>query len=116
MKKVIDVAKYEYFKHVGKRRFWIALLGVPVGFLLIIALSILLSFLSFNQDPVGYVDQANLITQPQQIPDETGFLKIFNPLTPYEYEAAARGDVESGTLQGYVLIPPGYQSTYQVRD
>ena len=56
MKKVIDVAKYEYFKHVGKRRFWIALLGVPVGFLLIMALSILFSFLSFNQDPVGYVD------------------------------------------------------------
>ena len=114
MKKVIDVAKYEYFKHVGKRRFWIALLGVPVGFLLIIALSILLSFLSFNQDPVGYVDQANLITQPQQIPDETGFLKIFIPLIPYEYEAAARADVENGTLQGYVVIPPGYQSTYQV--
>ena len=53
MKKVIDVAKYEYFKHVGKRRFWIALLGVPVGFLLIIALSMFISCLSFNREPVA---------------------------------------------------------------
>lgn len=114
MKKVIDVAKYEYFKHVGKRRFWIALLGVPVGFLLIMALSILFSFLSFNQDPVGYVDQADLITQPQQIPEKTGFLKLFIPLIPYDDEASARADVENGSLQGYLVIPAGYQSTYQV--
>lgn len=114
MKKIIDVARYEYKHHVGKRRFWIALLGMPLGFLLIIALSMLFSFLSFNSEPVGYIDQADLITQPQVVPEKTGFMEIFIRLIPYSDEATARADTENGTLQGFVVIPPTYQSTYNV--
>ncbi len=114
MKKIIDVARYEYIHHVAKRRFWIALLGMPVGFLLIMALSMLFSYLSFDTEPVGYVDQANLITQPQEVPEKIGFMDIFIQLIPYADEETARADTENGILQGYVVIPAGYQSTYNV--
>ncbi len=114
MKKIIDVARYEYTHHVAKARFWIALLGMPIGFLLIMAVSMLFSYLSFDTEPVGYVDQANLITQPQEVPEKVGFLEIFIQLIPYTDEASARQDTENGTLQGYVVIPPSYQSTYSV--
>lgn len=114
MKKIIDVARYEYIHHVAKRRFWIALLGMPVGFLLIMALSMLFSYLSFDTEPVGYVDQANLITQPQEVPEKIGFMDIFIQLIPYVDEETARADTENGILQGYVVIPAGYQSTYNV--
>lgn len=114
MKKIIDVARYEYRHHVAKPRFWIALLGMPLGFLLIIAISILFSFLSFDTEPVGYVDQANLIAQPQEVPEKIGFMDIFIQLIPYADEESARADTENGTLQGFVVIPPGYQSTYNV--
>ena len=114
MKKIIDVARYEYIHHVAKRRFWIALLGIPVGFLLIMALSMLFSYLSFDTEPVGYVDQANLITQPQEVPEKIGFMDIFIQLIPYADEETARADTENGILQGYVVIPAGYQSTYNV--
>jgi len=114
MKKIIDVARYEYIHHVAKRRFWIALLGMPVGFLLIMALSMLFSYLSFDTEPVGYVDQANLITQPQEVPEKVGFMDIFIKLIPYADEETARADTENGILQGYVVIPTSYQSTYNV--
>lgn len=114
MKKTIDVARYEYIHHVAKRRFWIALLGMPVGFLLIMALSMLFSYLSFDTEPVGYVDHANLITQPQEVPEKVGFMDIFIKLIPYADEETARADTENGILQGYVVIPAGYQSTYNV--
>jgi ABC-2 type transport system permease protein len=114
MKKIIDVARYEYTHHVGKRRFWIALLGIPVGFLLIMGVSMLFSYFSFDSEPVGYIDQANLITQPQEVPEKVGFMEIFIKLIPYVDEESARTDTENGTLQGFVVIPAGYQSTYSV--
>ena len=114
MKKIIDVARYEYIHHVAKRRFWIALLGMPLGFLLIMALSVLFSYLSFDNEPVGYIDQANLITQPQEVPEKIGFTDIFIQLLPYSDEDSARTDTENGKLQGFVVIPVGYQSTYSV--
>ena len=114
MKKIIDVARYEYTHHVAKRRFWIALLGIPVGFLLVMGLSLLFSYLSFDTEPVGYIDQANLITQPQEVPENIGFLDIFIELIPYTDEQAARADTENGTIQGFVVIPAGYESTYQL--
>ncbi|NLC12555.1 MAG: ABC transporter permease [Chloroflexi bacterium] len=114
MKKIIDVAKHEYTHHVGKRRFWIALLGMPLGFLLIMAISMLFSYLSIDAEPVGYVDHANLITQPQEVPEKVGFMEVFIRLIPYADEETARKDTENGTLQGFVVIPQGYQSTYNV--
>lgn len=114
MKKIIDVARYEYIHHVAKRRFWIALLCVPIGFLIIMGLSMLFSYLSFDNDPVGYVDLANLINQPQEVPDKVGFMEIFIQLIPYTDEETARTDTENGTLQGFVVIPQGYQSTYSL--
>jgi ABC-2 type transport system permease protein len=114
MKKIIDVARYEYTHHVAKRRFWIALLGIPVGFLLVMGLSLLFSYLSFDTEPVGYIDQANLITQPQEVPENIGFLDIFIELIPYTDEQAARADTENSEIQGFVVIPAGYESTYQL--
>ena len=114
MKKIIDVARYEYTHHVTKRRFWIALLGIPVGFLLIMGLSVLFSFMSFDRTPVGYIDQAKLITQPQEVPENLGLFDDFIELIPYTDAETARADVENGVIQGYVVIPLGYQSTYQV--
>ncbi len=114
MKKIIDVARYEYTHHVARRRFWIALLGMPIGFLLIMGISMLFSYLSFDTEPIGYIDQANLITQPQEVPEKLGFMEIFIRLIPYADEESARKDTENGVLQGFVVIPPSYQSTYSV--
>jgi len=48
MNKTMNVARYEYLHHVGNKRFWLSLIGVPLGFLLIFVVSMLLSFMSFD--------------------------------------------------------------------
>lgn len=114
MKKIIEVSKYEFFHHVGKARFWLMLFGVPFAFLTIFALSVLFSFLSFDKSPVGYIDRANLISQPQSLPENQNIFDSTIPLLAYQDEATVRADVENGTLQGYFIIPAGFQSTYSL--
>ena len=114
MNKTVEVAKYEYTRHVKKKNYWITLFAVPIGFLLIILLTVVITVASINTDPVGYVDQAGLITQPQVKPEKTSLFEPFIPLVPYVDEAAARRAAESGQIQGYFVIPEGYEDTYQL--
>ena len=114
MKKIISVSKYEYLHHVSKTRFWLMLFGMPLAMLAIFAITFLFSFLAFDKSPVGYIDQANLISQPQDLAENQNFFNDTIPLLAYQDEATARADVENGTLQGYFVIPSDFQSTYTI--
>ena len=114
MNKTVEVAKYEYTRHVKKKNYWITLFAVPIGFLLIILLTVVITAASINTDPVGYVDLAGLITQPQVKPEKTSLFEPFIPWVPYVDDAAARRAAESGQIQGYFVIPEGYEDTYQL--
>jgi len=114
MKKIISVSKYEYLHHVSKTRFWLMLFGLPFAMLAIFAISFLFSYLAFDKSPVGYIDRANLISQPQTLPEKQNVFNSTIPLLAYQDEATARADVENGTLQGYFVIPSDFQSTYTI--
>ena len=114
MNKMHEVAKYEYTRHVNNKAFWITLFAVPAGILLIMLLSVVITFASIDTDPVGYVDQAGLIKQPQQKPSKTSLFEPFIPLIPYADETSARWAAEDGKIQGYFVIPQGYTDSYQL--
>ena len=114
MNKMHEVAKYEYKRHVTKKGFWVTLFAVPVGFLLIILLSVVITLASIDKDPVGYVDQAGLIQIPQAKPEKNSFFEPFIPLVPYADETSARWAAEDGQIQGYFVIPQGYTDSYQL--
>ena len=114
MNKTVEVAKYEYTRRVNNKAFWITLFAVPAGILLIMLLSMVIAFASIDTDPVGYVDQAGLIKQPQVQPEKTSFFEPFIPLIPYADETSARWAAEDGQIQGYFVIPEGYTDTYQL--
>ncbi|KUK70738.1 MAG: Molybdenum ABC transporter permease protein [Anaerolineae bacterium 49_20] len=114
MNKMHEVAKYEYTRHVNNKAFWITLFAVPAGILLIMLLSVVITFASIDTDPVGYVDQAGLIKQPQVQPEKTSFFEPFIPLIPYADETSARWAAEDGQIQGYFVIPQGYTDSYQL--
>lgn len=114
MNKMHEVAKYEYTRHVNNKAFWITLFAVPAGFLLIMLLSVVITFASIDTDPVGYVDQAGLIKQPQEKPSKTSLFEPFIPLIPYADESSARWAAEDGKIQGYFVIPQGYTDSYQL--
>jgi ABC-type Na+ efflux pump permease subunit len=90
MNKTMNVARYEYLHHVGNKRFWLSLVSVPLGFGLIIVISLLLSRFSFDTRPVGIVDNGNVI---QIEPDNSKESTFFNPqiyLYQYTEESEAR--------------------------
>lgn len=114
MNKTIKVARFEYLHHVGKKRFWITLISAPLGMVLIFVVTILFTYVTIDKSPVGFIDQAGLITQVKDPDYKPGFLEIVIDMVPYTDEETARADVENETLQGFFVIPAGYESTYQI--
>ena len=114
MNKTLEVAKYEYKHHVLRRRFWVALFSVPVGIALVMLLSIYMSVSSINTQPVGYIDKANIITQPQVLPQKTSIFEPVIPLIPYKDETSAKQSAEADEIQAYFVIPEQYTSTYRI--
>lgn len=114
MNKTINVARYEYLHHVSNKRFWIILVSVPLGYVLIFGLSMLLSFLAFDTRPVGIVDNGNLI---QIEPDNSKPSTFFEPqiyLYVYPNESAARAAALAGEIQGFAVLPEDYTSHFQL--
>lgn len=114
MNKTMSIARYEYLHHVSKKRFWIAVIGVPLGFVLLFGLSALLSRLSFDTRPVGIVDHASLI---QVEPDNSKESTFFEPqiyLQVFTDESAARVAIETNKIQGFAVLPEDYLSRFQI--
>lgn len=114
MNKTLTVTRYEYLHHVSNKRFWILLVSVPLGMLLVILVSALLSFASLDTRPVGLVDQGSLI---QLEPDNSTKSTLFNPqvyLFLYPTEESARQAASAGKIQGFAVLPEDYLSSYQV--
>lgn len=114
MNKTMSIARYEYLHHVSKKRFWIAVIGVPLGFVLLFGLSALLSRLSFDTRPVGIVDHASLI---QVEPDNSKESTFFEPqiyLQVFTDESAARAAIETDKIQGFAVLPEDYLSHFQI--
>jgi len=110
----MSIARYEYLHHVSKKRFWIAVIGVPLGFVLLFGLSALLSRLSFDTRPVGIVDHASLI---QVEPDNSKESTFFEPqiyLQVFTDESAARAAIETDKIQGFAVLPEDYLSHFQI--
>ena len=114
MNKTMNVARYEYLHHVGNKRFWISLVSVPLGFVLIIVLSMLLSFLAFDTRPVGIVDNGNLIQIEPDNSKQSTFFDSQIYLFVYLDESAARAAALAGEIQGFAVLPEDYTSHFQL--
>lgn len=64
MKKLILVAVQEYKRNVLKKSFILALLSMPLMIALGVGLGIVISDLENNDLPVGYIDNAGLLSNP----------------------------------------------------
>ncbi len=114
MNKTMNVARYEYLHHVSNKRFWISLIGIPLGFVLLFGLSALLSRLSFDTRPVGIVDKSDLI---QLEPDNSINSTFFEPqiyLQVFADERAALASIKANEIQGYAILPEDYLSRFQI--
>ncbi len=91
MTKLFKVAKFEYTRNVFTKRFWVALLLVPLLFILFSLISTFISFKSVDTRPVGLIDRAGIITQAQKLKEKPGGLfEIQIEFVPFTDENAAK--------------------------
>jgi len=111
MKKVGLVFKYEYLRHVLRKRFIFALLSFPMLFVFIIVLGIIMVLVEYNPHPVGYVDLSGLLVHPVVLPAEKD--TPFPPLQikRYENEASAKAALLGKQIQAYFVIGADFQQS-----
>jgi ABC-2 type transport system permease protein len=109
MRKLWYVAWHEYSRNVFKRSFILVLLSVP----LLIGGNI--GFIAFmvsrenNYAPVGYVDHAGLLADPNPAP--LGPSEETVTFLPFQTEEEARHALDSQTIQAYYVVAPDYFET-----
>lgn len=107
------VAKYEYRKHVFRKKFLLAVFSVPLVLLVSMLAGVISSEFFSDDTPVGYVDLSGLLADPLPVPEE---IAGDDPLefVPFETQDAADAALESGAIQAYYVIPPGYADSREV--
>jgi len=105
------IARHEYLKTVVRRAFLILTLAIPLGMAALIGLSIAAVSVGENNQPLGYVDQADILDPAlhgaMSDADERVQIREF-PDTE-----AARAALERGEIQAFVLFPAGYPAVLQ---
>ena len=114
MTKLFKVAKFEYARNVFTKRFWVALLAVPLMFTLFPLISSTISIKSVDTRPVGLIDRAGIITQAQKLKEKPGFFDIQIEFRPFTDEDSAKKASLAGEHQGYIIIPEDYVSSYAI--
>jgi len=105
MRNVWLVLRWEYLHMAAKRSFLISTLALPIGFGLIVAVTILVAEgTGGDARPIGYVDVAGVLPEPVAV--ETGE----EDLAVIRYPSVAEGEeaVRAGTVQVLFVLPPDY--------
>ena len=110
MKKFWRVLRYEYTRHVLRRRFLFALLSVPVVLILILIVGAVAAALSSDNRPIGYVDHSGMLANPKYPPVTNRFDRPVEILA-FPAEAQAQASLDSGEIQAYYVLAADYKQT-----
>ncbi len=112
MARLWAIARYEYTRHVLRRRFIFSVLSVPALILLTVGVAYFAIQSERNLTPVGYVDHSGVLAGARPAPgSDSG---DYAPLIAYAGDAAARAALDAGTIQAYYVVAPDYATTRRV--
>lgn len=114
MSKFWLIFRYEYLRHVRRKRFIFALLSMPLFVAFIILVGFLSVYLQHDSGPIGYVDHAGVLANPIFPKQEEGLLKPVE-IKAYPGEAEARAALDAGLIKGYYVLPENYLQTGSVQ-
>jgi ABC-2 type transport system permease protein len=115
MSKFWVVAKHEYLKIARKRSFLLGTLAMPLFFVGITALAIVVVIAGENQNPIGYVDQAGLLTAVTSLPPSEDDGPNPVALVAFTDAAQARAALENQQIQAYYVLPADYLTSHNVQ-
>jgi ABC-2 type transport system permease protein len=110
MRKLFYVARFEFVRHIKRRGFIFAVLGLPAILIGITAL-IAFFFAGGADDPLGIVDQSGVLLDVDSY-DTSGYEGP--PIFAYADEAAARRALDEDEIQAFMVVAPDYLESGQV--
>jgi len=114
MRKVWQIIKYEYRRHVFQKRFLFSLLSLPIAAVAMVLVALIVAAFSTNTSPVGYIDRAGILQNTDRSGEES---TIFEPIIEFKaYQEAdqARADLEADDIQAYYVIPEQYPQSPEI--
>jgi ABC-2 type transport system permease protein len=107
MRKVWSVLKFEYTRHVFRKRFLISVFSLPIliGIMALVVFVMVRPY--FNYRPVGYVDESGLLNDPGLLVGDD-FQDSSVELISFNNEGEARHALNAGSIQAYYVLDPDY--------
>lgn len=112
MNKFWFVAINEYKRHVFQKKFLLAILSLPALLVVSIGAGFLAERSDQNYAPLGYVDHAGVLADPQPISEEYQEDKPVE-LVAFPEEREALAALEAGDIQAYYVLPDSFP---EIRD
>jgi ABC-2 type transport system permease protein len=115
MRKVWQIIKYEYHRHVFQKQFLVSLLSLPVAVVAIVVVALVVAAFSIDSTPVGFLDRSGVITNPGHSGEKGTVFEPIIEFKAYETEDQARTDLEAEEIQAYYIIPETYPQAPEVK-
>jgi ABC-2 type transport system permease protein len=115
MSKTWQIFKYEYTRHVLRKRFFITALSLPLVMVVAIGVSVFAQVIQANNTPIGYVDQSGFLAHPLVAPRSDSIFSQPVDILPFSSETEARAALTDGKIQAYYVIEADYLKTSAVR-
>lgn len=110
MNKLFYVARFEFIRHIKRRGFIFAVVGLP-AILVGVSVLVALFFGSNAGEPIGVLDQSGLLLD---LDSYTPIDENDPPIFAYPDEAAASQALSNGDIQAYFVVSEDYLETGQV--
>ena len=112
MSKTYLVMRYEFWRHVRRRSFLFLVIGIPL-LLMIIWGGVFIFFIGKAQEPIGVVDEANVLLTPAEY-RASRLTTSITPFQMYPSQDQAHEALDEGDIQAFFVVPPDYLDTGSV--
>ena len=115
MNKLWQIIKYEFSRHVFKKRFILSVLGMPLFLIGIIVTAMLAGFLMMDRSPIGYVDQSGTLNAELPKKDEGSIFEPVLEMRQYSSTETAAAAFNQEEIQAYLILPENFAATREVQ-
>ena len=98
MSKFWQIVKYEYTRHVLRKRFIVTLLSLPLSIIGMVLLVLVIGFFMVNRDPIGYVDLSGVLLNARPSQAESTFFEPVYEMIALETEVKANIAPQRATI------------------
>ena len=111
MNKLWQIIKYEYTRHVFKKRFILSVLGMPLFLLFVTGMAMLAGFLMMDKSPIGYVDQSGTLNAGLSKKDKGSIFEPVLEMKKYTTPETAAEALNQDEIQAYLVLPENFDKT-----